>query len=517
MAPITDGGGPLTIVQDTTGTTTLNNPSNDFSGGVIVKEGTIATGDAPSATDTNTAFGSNPWIILGDSEPNTNSASLDLGTGIVTNGVALASGTTGDLVIGVQTNADATITGGIIGTNDVILSGSPGGLLTFTDGEINNVGSLTIEGNPTDGGSAGPVIIDSVIGTNVSSLTVGTNGPGGTNVLILGGTNLYTGTTTVAGTLVLTATGSIAASTNIVIPAGGIVDVSAQTNFVLQPNQTLTASGEGTDAGTTAATIRGASGGTVDLGSSPINLNFDGSNPALFVSQGTLVLNQNPFTINSPSLLTNGTYVLAQSTDGITGTGPYAVNGTAIPTNYVATITVVGNQLVMTLSNLPPVAAPLTIPVNAGISLKLPVSNLATNWTDPNNYTVTLASVQTNSSLGKLVTLAGNTIQYPKATANDTITYTIRDSLGATATGVIHIVITPLTGQMASITVNGGTAAVNFAGIPGNTYYVQRTASLAPTAWATVSTNMAPTNGVFQFIDPNPPQPSAFYRLSTAP
>ena len=121
--------------------------------------------------------------------------------------------------------------------------------MTISGNPIDNVGTLTIEGNPTADGSAGPVVINSTIGTNVTALTIGTNTPAGTNVVTLSGTNLYTGTTTVGGTLILAATGSIAESTNIVIPAGGIVDVSAITNFTLSASNTLTALGRGTNVG----------------------------------------------------------------------------------------------------------------------------------------------------------------------------------------------------------------------------------------------------------------------------
>ena len=40
-------------------------------------------------------------------------------------------------------------------------------------------------------------------------------------------------------------------------------------------------------------------------------------------------------------------------------------------------------------------------------------------------------------------------------------------------------------------------------------------ACLGATLWGTISTNIAPANGLFQYFDPNPPLPAAFYKLQT--
>ena len=140
-------------------------------------------------------------------------------------------------------------------------------------------------------------------GAVYASLTGGANlTKGGAGTVTLASNNTYTGGTMInAGTLALGGSGSIANSTNISIAAGATFDVSGlgdSATYTLSSSASLTASGT-----VSAATIKGGSSGTVDLGSQAINLTYDGSHPALYISQGTLSLNGNAFTINSSSPL----------------------------------------------------------------------------------------------------------------------------------------------------------------------------------------------------------------------
>jgi hypothetical protein len=57
------------------------------------------------------------------------------------------------------------------------------------------------------------------------------------------------------------------------------------------------------------------------------------------------------------------------------------------------------------------------------------------------------------------------------------------------------------------------TMTLNFAGIPGRTYLLQFTESLAlPVRWTDFSTNTAPVNGLFSVSDTNAVTPNRFYR-----
>jgi len=92
-----------------------------------------------------------------------------------------------------------------------------------------------------------------------------------------------------AGTLQL-GSGAMTALTRVSVGAGGTLDVSAAATYTLPSTASFSASGTAT-----AATLKGAT--TVSLGSRPITLAYDGSHPALTVSQGALTLNQNAFTV----------------------------------------------------------------------------------------------------------------------------------------------------------------------------------------------------------------------------
>ena len=117
----------------------------------------------------------------------------------------------------------------------------------------------------------------------------------------------------------------------------------------------LTASGTGTNVGTTAAAIIGVSGYPHDLGTRQIILNYDGANPALYLAGGILILHDNPFTING-SVLANGVYTIIAQSDAIPITGSVAlstVNGTAL-TGKTGTVSLSGSAVVLTVSDASP-------------------------------------------------------------------------------------------------------------------------------------------------------------------
>ncbi len=98
----------------------------------------------------------------------------------------------------------------------------------------------------------------------------------------------------------------------------------------------------------------------------------------------------------------------------------------------------------------------------------------------------------------------------------DQFTYTVTDGFGGTNSALITVNVStqPLFGQGSpAIGVSGGSATVNFAGIPGYSYSVQRSTNVDFSSFDVVLTTNAPDTGVFQFFDATPPQPLAFYRL----
>jgi autotransporter-associated beta strand protein len=175
-------------------------------------------------------------------------------------------------------------------------------------------------------------------------------GSANNGTLELTATNTFTGTLTISnGTLTLGPTGAVSNAANIFISAGGTFDVSAVSSpYSLSSSTTLNASGTGTAVGSTAASINGAASGVVNLGAQPINLTFDGGDPALYISQGALTLNGNLITVNPPYQLGAGTYTLIQVAGGIINGTPgtnVAVAGAGLSYNCLASIQVANGNV----------------------------------------------------------------------------------------------------------------------------------------------------------------------------
>jgi len=177
--------------------------------------------------------------------------------------------------------------------------------------------------------------------------------------------NTYTGSTWIEnGVLALCASGSVDHTSDIRIFESGTLDVSAHPVFNLGYRALLTGEGKGTDIGITAATIRGAPGSIIDIGSRPIEVRYspasflgDVDHPSLFISEGSLVLGTNVFTVNniSGSPLGFGTYRIIQQADGnITSSGSHEVSiiGDGVVTGAVFMIQVSGGDVNLVVSKV---------------------------------------------------------------------------------------------------------------------------------------------------------------------
>lgn len=212
------------------------------------------------------------------------------------------------------TNSGASVqTFDLAGLNQTL-----GGLATTAVGSASN--SLVTLGNGT------LTINDAGIRTFAGEISgAGNVVKQGVGAWTLSSANTYSGTTTISGgSLVLGAAGSINDTSRISITAGGTFDVSQIPSYTLSASTSLSASGTASP-----ADIKG--GTTVDLGSQPITLTHDGTNPPLTVSQGELTLTGNPLIVNSASPLPTGSYTLIQQASGsITQSGSITVAGTAL-------------------------------------------------------------------------------------------------------------------------------------------------------------------------------------------
>ncbi|HVM51511.1 MAG TPA: HYR domain-containing protein [Candidatus Acidoferrum sp.] len=302
-------------------------------GAVQVILGDIVAGVLTNAMNTYTG---NTYITQGELQIR-NAHALGFGKAVVSAGADLSVGGSGNY---------GTI------TNDFDLNGGDGNGSAGTL-QVNDSGtSVTFGGtiNLLADSSAGTVNNGNVVTFNIAGPIIGSGGfkKLGTNTVTLSSANnAYSGTTTISsGTLALGSGASIASSSGISIAAGGTLNVSAISSYALAAGQSLSASGTASP-----ATIKGASGGTVNLGSQPIILTYDGSHPALTNSQGTLVLNGNPFTVNGTALAP-GTYPVIQASANISSSGSFTVTGTAIGAGQTGAISVSGGtvNLIITAS-----------------------------------------------------------------------------------------------------------------------------------------------------------------------
>ncbi len=196
-----------------------------------------------------------------------------------------------------------------------------------------------------------------------------------------------------------------------------------------------------------------------------------------------------------------------------------AYYGTLTVKNTTTGCTSSGSAITVTV-NAPPVAATDTYNRMAGLSLKINKSELLGNDTAGSTF-----AGLPNLATANNVTLAENdtTILYPASapsSQDDSFTYTIAGPNGCTANGTvnIHMLSGVSGGQVQTINANGGSVIVNFVGVPGCAYQVQRATVLEGGGnWADVGSPITvlisdSPPGVFSYTDSTPPS-TAYYRL----
>ncbi len=346
---IENGSGTVALTKVGTGTLSLAGGNNTYTGATTISAGTLQlAGSVTSSSETvgnynfaapaQSAGGWTGYSGLEDSWTFTSA-------GIAANGspwysVNSPSGTQAAYIQGGSGNISQSITfpstGGYQVSWEAIGRGGSGGAGSGPQTLI-----LEIDGNPIESFTP-PNTAWTSYTSPVISLTAGAH------------TVAFQGTATIDNSTCITAVaisglsgsgGSISSTPTISIAAGATYDVSAISSYVLSTGTTLSAGGT-----SSAATIKG--GTTVSLGSQPIILAYDGSHPALTISQGSLSLNGNAFTVNG-SPLAAGTYTIIQQTSGtMASSGSYSVTGTAIPaTGATGAISVSGGSVILTITD----------------------------------------------------------------------------------------------------------------------------------------------------------------------
>jgi autotransporter-associated beta strand protein len=260
------------------------------------------------------------------------------------NGVALTTGVITNQRSGtVRANGSSTVNGITVGT---VAAGTSPTLATTSSADVFTVGTAA---NKVTGGA--------------SDSTIHVAGPGS---VYLGNDNNYLGKWSVdAGTLSVASANALGTGLNVNVSAGATLDVSPLGGTSWNPSTTgLGGSGTGTTS-LIAATVKADPAGTIDLatGSKAVNLAFtptaftgDSAHPALYISQGTLALGGNAFSISNASAtpLGTGIYLLIKQASGnITDGGNYSVvgvTGGGVAAGNVASVAVSGGNLNLVVS-----------------------------------------------------------------------------------------------------------------------------------------------------------------------
>ncbi len=222
----------------------------------------------------------------------------------------------------------------------------------------------------------------------------------------------------------------------------------------------------------------------------------------------------------STTLLPRGTQTITAEFDG--------------DINYIGST----NSISQTVTNHPPAASVMTAYRTAGTVLKVALSDMATNWSDVDGDTVELTGVNpttTNSQTLFMLNVTTNSGSFVIGNYSyvgytngpdvaDQFSCSIADGYGGTNIGYVNIVIVgSVSGQATGLISPGGSGVtVNFAGLPGYNYSVQRSTNLmSGSGWVTIWTTNAPAGGLFNYTDSfsglGGVPSSAYYRLSWQP
>jgi fibronectin-binding autotransporter adhesin len=299
--------GPGSLLKTGAGTVELSGP-HDYSGGTTITGGTLKIGASESL-------------------PNTGTVSVSSGATLDLNGQIE---TVGDLVLnGILTAGNLGVTNLTIGSgSNVPANLTLAGSITKTGAASTISGSVNLDGGNRTfnvAASGAPELVISGVLSNGSLTKMGSG------TLLLGAVNSLVGTTTVnAGTLRVGVVGAIASGSDVVVTAGGILDLN-NLPYVLG---TLNNSGITTTGGTlTVSALTGFAPGSVQMNGGLLTIDQAGTSSygGAITGVGTQVVKQGTGvqTLTGASTYTGGLNIQAgriNASGGAGGSGGVTVN-----------------------------------------------------------------------------------------------------------------------------------------------------------------------------------------------
>jgi hypothetical protein len=308
--------------------------------------------------------------------------------------------------------------------------------------------------------------------------------------------------------------------------------LNEQTNSVLTlPSVTTASAGN-------YAVIASASGGattslvavlTVNLASATVALGSS-ENPSGYLDSIVFSAQVTPANATgSVQFLTNGAVFDAEPLVAGVAT---STNVTSLPrgTNLIAAVysgdannSPATNFLQQVVTNHPPTAAPAFYTRTAGSPLMIVIADLATNWSDVDGDTLTLAAVGVSTNGVTLVNTNGVLLYVNSNNVADEFIGTITDGWGGMCFETVRITVVAAEvsniPQFLTVAANAdGTVTLNFAGAPGDAYILEATTDLAAGNWEPIATNVVGTNGQWQYTDEQAPSyAQRFFQLVLAP
>ncbi|HEY3760451.1 MAG TPA: autotransporter-associated beta strand repeat-containing protein [Verrucomicrobiae bacterium] len=316
-----------------------------------------------------TKQGTGTWWLPNFSDLPTQSAN-NINQGLLILGNSFSLGISASVNInsnGVLQLNGVSLTNTVLNQSGTLLMNGAGTVARVASGAAAGATPILMTSNSADVMTVG-VINSAIGGANDSVIHI--KGPG---TVLLATNSSYIGSWSV-DTGVLQIGASVALGTNSVnlnIAAGAVCDATPLgAGATFNPRTpAISGSGTGTTVGSTAAAIKADSAGLVDLatGAKTLNLTYtpasnggDLTHPSLYISQGTLRMGGNAFTINnaSGSPLTAGTYTLIQQASGnVTDGGSYSVigvTGSGLAIDSTASIVVSGGSVNMVVTTYVP-------------------------------------------------------------------------------------------------------------------------------------------------------------------